>query len=103
METSGFLPEHYNSSGPVYTGNYSEYSYCGGANSYSVKICFNFQSGQDLTLCSLCKGDNQCEISKENQIKTRQKGNEALNRRSQNHRITESQNGRGWKGPLWVI
>ena len=21
---------------------------------------------------------------------------------SQNHRITESQNGRGWKGPLWV-
>jgi len=22
---------------------------------------------------------------------------------SQNHRITESQNGRGWKGPLWVI
>jgi len=21
----------------------------------------------------------------------------------QNHRITESQNGRGWKGPLWVI
>jgi len=20
-----------------------------------------------------------------------------------NHRITESQNGRGWKGPLWVI
>jgi len=23
--------------------------------------------------------------------------------RSQNHRITESQNGRGWKGPLWVI
>jgi len=23
--------------------------------------------------------------------------------RSQNHRITESQNGRGWKGPLWDI
>jgi len=23
--------------------------------------------------------------------------------KSQNHRITESQNGRGWKGPLWVI
>ena len=23
--------------------------------------------------------------------------------RSQNHRITESQNSRGWKGPLWVI
>jgi len=22
---------------------------------------------------------------------------------SQNHRITESQNSRGWKGPLWVI
>jgi len=22
---------------------------------------------------------------------------------SQNHRITESQNVRGWKGPLWVI
>jgi len=22
---------------------------------------------------------------------------------SQNHRITESQNGRDWKGPLWVI
>jgi len=22
---------------------------------------------------------------------------------SQNHRITESQNGRGWEGPLWVI
>jgi len=22
---------------------------------------------------------------------------------SQNHRITESQNGRGWKGPLWII
>jgi len=21
----------------------------------------------------------------------------------QNHRITESQNNRGWKGPLWVI
>jgi len=21
----------------------------------------------------------------------------------QNHRITESQNSRGWKGPLWVI
>ena len=20
-----------------------------------------------------------------------------------NHRITESQNGKGWKGPLWVI
>jgi len=26
-----------------------------------------------------------------------------LPRESQNHRITESQNGRGWKGPLWVI
>jgi len=25
------------------------------------------------------------------------------NRESQNHRITESQNGRGWKRPLWVI
>jgi len=25
------------------------------------------------------------------------------NDRQQNHRITESQNGRGWKGPLWVI
>jgi len=23
--------------------------------------------------------------------------------KSQNHRITESQNGKGWKGPLWVI
>jgi len=23
--------------------------------------------------------------------------------RRQNHRITESQNSRGWKGPLWVI
>jgi len=22
---------------------------------------------------------------------------------AQNHRITESQNSRGWKGPLWVI
>jgi len=22
---------------------------------------------------------------------------------SQNHRITQSQNGRGWKGPQWVI
>jgi len=22
---------------------------------------------------------------------------------SQNHRITESQNGKGWKGPLWII
>jgi len=23
--------------------------------------------------------------------------------RCRNHRITESQNSRGWKGPLWVI
>ena len=22
---------------------------------------------------------------------------------AENHRITESQNSRGWKGPLWVI
>jgi len=26
-----------------------------------------------------------------------------LNTESQDHRITESQNGRGWKGPLGVI
>jgi len=26
-----------------------------------------------------------------------------LKKEAQNHRITESQNGRGWKGPLWVI
>jgi len=27
----------------------------------------------------------------------------ALVRHPRSHRITESQNGRGWKGPLWVI
>jgi len=26
-----------------------------------------------------------------------------LNMAVQRHRITESQNSRGWKGPLWVI
>jgi len=26
-----------------------------------------------------------------------------VKKESQNHRITESQNGRGWKGPLWVV
>jgi len=26
-----------------------------------------------------------------------------IGKKSQNHRITESQNSRGWKGPLWVI
>jgi len=28
---------------------------------------------------------------------------ETANRENRNHRITESQNSRGWKGPLWVI
>jgi len=26
-----------------------------------------------------------------------------VRRLPQNHRITESQNDRGWKGPLWII
>jgi len=30
-------------------------------------------------------------------------GSDLLFSHFQNHRITESQNSRGWKGPLWVI
>jgi len=30
-------------------------------------------------------------------------GQDAIQRDLDNHRITESQNSRGWKGPLWVI
>jgi len=31
-------------------------------------------------------------------------GDEGIESRpAENHRITESQNSRGWKGPLWVI
>ena len=36
--------------------------------------------------------------------RTRGNGHKLKQRKLQlNHRITESQNSRGWKGPLWVI
>jgi len=39
---------------------------------------------------------NKCSVLNEEE-----KGN--AGHESQDHRITESKNSRGWKGPLWVI
>ena len=64
-EIWGLLPVVYNSSGPVYTGNYSEIAILVVQIHTQQKSAFTFKSGWALMLYYLCKGNNWCEISKE--------------------------------------
>lgn len=56
----------YNSSRPVYTGNYSEKTVVVVQIHTQHKYALTFKFERTLMFYYLCKGDNWCEISKEN-------------------------------------
>lgn len=82
QEIWGLLSVAYNSSGLVYIGNYSE-TVIEVVQIHSLhKSVLTCKSAQAFMLYYLSKGDNWCEISKiKTPQPTRQKGNQALNRR----------------------